>query len=284
MRNFKRYLALLAFVFSGNCFAQLQPIDLDFATLKQEFTMAQDKTIILSVLGVNCPPCRTHRDDIKNEIMNKCDNPNIQWLIVWFEDPAHPATRSSAVSQASLVTDSRVKQWWFTEHQPSTPKNDSICYKMGKASWFGCFYPWDISMLFDKGIKWTGTNMPTPSYCMSKTGCCNSFSIAAFKTQIDNINRCDSSANVSVPERINLNPSVQIIPNPATADIHFQMNSDVTINEVTIYNLTGEKIFSQTGTGDSGNFNMNVSDWEMGLYIVQIQTNVGILSKRLMVN
>ncbi|MCH8330702.1 MAG: T9SS type A sorting domain-containing protein [Bacteroidetes bacterium] len=238
-------MKLLSFVLilgllSPNLYAQLETNDLEWEALITEFNAIQNNPTIVSIYGVNCPPCRTHRDDIRDQIFGQCDNPDLRWLVIWFEDPGHPAVRNDAVSQALLTTDSRVTQWWYIEHQPNTAKNDSIAHLYGTASWLSC-YSWDISMLYDVGVGWSGVNAPTADYCMSKSGCCNTYSISNFKFQVDQLDVCVADTT-SVPVA---DFSADVTSGDAPLSVSF---TDISTNvpDSWVWNLSGADPSSST--------------------------------------
>jgi len=280
-----QWLIIIFFFSAQVTYAQLQPTDLDYNTLKQEFNALLDKPVILSILGVNCPPCRTHRDDIRNQIFNQCDNPDLNWIVIWFEDPGHPALRNDAVNQANLTTDTRVKQWWYEEHQSTTSKNDSICYDFGKASWLSCLYPWDISMIFDSGIEWTGVDPPNPSYCMAKiASCCNSFSIVNFKTQVDNLDICDASIPSGIHNH-SLNESVKIYPVPVRDELNVDLNGIMDFSSLTIYNNKGQLVYKKDRLETrTAILKIDVKSWVNGIYYMNIESQTGIISKRMVIS
>lgn len=203
----KTYLILFAFigvVAIRQASAQsLEPNDLDWATLITEFNLVQDKPTIVSILSTNCPPCVAHRNDIMNNVLNQCDNPDLRWLIIWFEDPfpGHASTRAQTEVRAAELQDNlgncRVKQWWYQEHQPFQPKNDSVAYLYGN-SWLTCNYPWDMTILYDSGVSWTGMDPPNGDYCIIRGSCpsCNFYNISGFKTQVDLLNVCDKQGPI----------------------------------------------------------------------------------------
>jgi hypothetical protein len=217
--------------------------------------------------------------------MKDCNNPDLRWLIVWIEDTDHPATRSNAVTQAAEITDSRVKQWWAKEHSASTPKNDSMCYKFGGAVWLGCKYPWDISILFRKGIEWVGTDAPFPAYCMSRTSCCNIYNITKFKDELEKRNGCDTGA-VSVFEISNdLENNMVISPNPAENDIQINWSSNLKSNTLSVFTLSGKKLYEEDLTNNSTNQrSIQVTEWEAGIYFARLQTANGVITERIVIS
>jgi hypothetical protein len=284
MKTRKSYLALIIlFFFSINyTYAQLEATDLDYATLKQEYNTVKDKNVIVSILGVNCPNCRSHRDQIRDQIIKDCDNPNLRWFVVWFEDTDHAATRSDAVSQASEITDTRVTQWWFKEHSSSTPKNDSICHKFGMANWLGCAYPWDVSILFRKGVEWTSKDAPFPAYCMSRTNCCNIYNITKFKDEIEKNNACDTGTAGIFQDIKVFENSMRISPNPAYNDVQVSWSTGLKSTGISVFSVSGKMVFDKSFLHSSTEqVTLDVKQWDAGVYYAKLQTASGILTKKI---
>lgn len=286
MKLKKNYLLLILALFvSSSCsFAQLESTDLDYAKLQTEYNAVKDKHVILSILGVNCPNCLGHRNQIRDQIMKDCENPDLQWFIVWFEDTDHPATRADAVTQAANVSDSRVKQWWYKEHSSSTPKNDSICHKFGTSPWLGCAYPWDISVLFRKGIPWTGKDAPFPAYCMSRTSCCNIYNITKFKDELEKKSGCDTGTSHVLPFESELGNGLELSPNPAENTVQLRWSSELLARQIKIYSIAGELVYEEDLLGQTGSKKVvDLSQWQSGIYMVQFQSSQGVTARRLVV-
>ncbi len=271
-----RYLLLSVFacvMLPFVLFAQLETTDLTWSEFKQVFNAANDKPLIVTVLGVNCSACRSHRDDDLYQVMNQCDNPDLQWFVIWFENPGNPAVRADAESQALLVSDSRVTQWWFNEHKPSTSKNDSIAYYLGESSWNGCFYAWDISLLYDTGNIWIAGEPPAPDYCMAKvSSCCNAYNITNFKNEVDNLNACKADTSTGVTERQNGWLEISVIPDYARHYIVLNFSEPVTNGSVRLFDVTGRKLHSQRfyGTTQSLNIKFAGTTSRKGIYLIEI--------------
>lgn len=81
----------------------------------------------------------------------------------------------------------------------------------------------------------------------------------------------------SVEETQNLKDDLFLYPNPARDIVH--INSSCDIEEMKVYNNTGklEKLIS------NGSNELEVSGLNSGLYILQIKTNIGLVSRKLII-
>ena len=69
-----------------------------------------------------------------------------------------------------------------------------------------------------------------------------------------------------------------VYPNPTSGPIRIEAEN---IEAISIYNMLGEKLFETSASGNS--FEYDFSPYEVGGYIVKIQTKKGVLTKRVIV-
>ena len=264
---------VLTFFFSFQTKAQLEPVDLTWDSLKVEFNQMSAFPRIISVFGVKSPQNKAHRDAMRDQVLGACNNPDLRWIIIWFEDFGNPAVRSDADIQAALTTDSRVKQWWYYEHQIPPPKNDSIALQLGASPWANNCYAYDMSMLFLPGVMWTDTVMPMPNHCMERQGlCCSAYDITAFKDAVDSLGVCDTSVGINDPN-LNQNIKFQLSPNPNNGSFTIDINSIsqgvILIDIVNIYGQRIESIISKVK--NSGYWQqITIDDLPNGIYYARI--------------
>jgi hypothetical protein len=82
-----------------------------------------------------------------------------------------------------------------------------------------------------------------------------------------------------VPEAPAKENHVNIYPNPATNFIH--INSTSQINEIEVYNYTGQKVFSSVVKDKQ--FNMNTTGMTTGMYFIKIKSADGITTKKVLI-
>ena len=108
-------------------------------------------------------------------------------------------------------------------------------------------------------------------------------------------NNCTNTANVLVTvlsavtglETLNLNGSFNAYFNSTTAQLVINATIDKTSNIiVTLINSAGQEIYNETYINYLGEFNsnINVTTFETGVYILKMDTNQGVISKKLVIN
>jgi hypothetical protein len=80
-------------------------------------------------------------------------------------------------------------------------------------------------------------------------------------------------------EETAIEQAVSVFPNPATDIVNIQ--SDVEINNVKVYNNIGQLISDKQV--NSKLYQVNTSQFEAGLYFFQVETNDGVVSKRIII-
>ena len=92
---------------------------------------------------------------------------------------------------------------------------------------------------------------------------------------------CSNDWVVDVVTGINENAfnNTQIYPNPATDVVN--VKSDLQITNVKVYNNTGQIVSNEQV--NSKFFQLNTSQYETGIYFFQIETNEGVISKRIII-
>lgn len=74
--------------------------------------------------------------------------------------------------------------------------------------------------------------------------------------------------------------SVQIYPNPSRDKVTLNSNLDLNGAHVEVINRYGKTVYSNTWKEDSS---INVSSWDIGLYVVKIKTAEGIITEKLLI-
>ena len=207
----------------------VSPIDVN--GLKANINSLQGFTRIVFMGDPTCPGCIASVNDLRNYIFNICDNPDLRGLIVWLHVSGFSSTMNNAVTQSSFFSDSRVSFYWDS-------LATDIAYAFGyQSGWSGCTYAWDISMIYPAGVTWTGTYPPAPYYCISKTGCCNTYSIISERNQLIALGACYDATGVDE----NLSPlsGPMVFPNPVSSRLNISCKN---FSSAELFSVDGRKV------------------------------------------
>ena len=91
---------------------------------------------------------------------------------------------------------------------------------------------------------------------------------------VDDQSYFDEDCSLSVNEN-NLESSITIYPNPVVDELTIDLNSGLELKQAFIYSLSGQLI-AQTNKP-----NLNLERLNSGFYILIIETNKGIVNKKL---
>ncbi|MCK5400540.1 MAG: T9SS type A sorting domain-containing protein, partial [Flavobacteriaceae bacterium] len=93
----------------------------------------------------------------------------------------------------------------------------------------------------------------------------------------------DSSCALLGSNDFYLSDGLKIFPNPATNEVYIKNNASVNIDNISLYNLEGRLVYSSKDTNYGSLRKMDVSHLSQGVYFVNISTDYGILSRKLIV-
>ncbi len=245
------FFALLFAAFSG---AQTVT-DINLPGLKTKFNSLQGLTRIIFLGDPTCPACIQTVADLKTNIFNQCNNPDLRGLIVWIHVQGWSSVKSDAVNASAGWSDSRVTFYWDSLWD--------ISYGFGyQGGWAGCNWAWDIAMIYPDTSTWPGTYPRAPFYCGSKTGCCNGYNITTLKNQLNAIGECTASG---ITEPV-LKDDFSIWPNPATGQISLELPKDKGKSSVIeLFNMLGESVMKPTDPSK-----IDVSKLPKGVYSVVV--------------
>lgn len=85
---------------------------------------------------------------------------------------------------------------------------------------------------------------------------------------------------LSVDENELAKKSISVYPNPAMEYIAIKQSNDIIVEELSIYDVLGKKVKTTQNKFDR----INISNLKNGLYFIKLKTNLGISSKRLLIN
>ncbi len=79
---------------------------------------------------------------------------------------------------------------------------------------------------------------------------------------------------------VDLSSEISIYPNPVFADVTIELSEDIEVSAASMYDANGRLV--STYNLAQGETNINLSALPHGLYLMQIQTNKGVLNKRIL--
>jgi len=74
--------------------------------------------------------------------------------------------------------------------------------------------------------------------------------------------------------------TISIYPNPTTGILNIQKNTTLELNEINIYNLQGKRLLNFSENLEK----LTIENLSAGIYLLQIQTNQGVINKQLIKN
>ena len=78
-------------------------------------------------------------------------------------------------------------------------------------------------------------------------------------------------------ENIQANNEVKVYPNPTRKQVYLTTTQNLEIEKVTVYNLQGKSLLNF----DKDLETLSVEDLSTGIYLMKIETNRGVINKRL---
>jgi len=123
--------------------------------LRDEFNRASGRVRMVALLSPTCGPCQ-HGQRVVQSVFTKFADPQLRGFVVWL--PMLPSDDAAAArSQAGTFTDTRVVQRWDASRDSGTQFSKILKLK-GAA--------WDVYLLYEPGVKWTGATPPAPTFWM----------------------------------------------------------------------------------------------------------------------
>lgn len=126
--------------------------------LANDFTRAEGKVRLVSLLSPTCPYCVAGFRAVGN-ILERNDDPDLQVYIVW-EPMLHSDNRKEAEKIATQLSDDRVIQYW--DKGKLTGKAWQEALGIGGPAW-------DVYMLYNPGAEWK-IKPGNPDYWMHQLG------------------------------------------------------------------------------------------------------------------
>lgn len=100
--------------------------------------------------------------------------------------------------------------------------------------------------------------------------------------QVDYDGRFEYSKTISIAIQEVLTQDVRIAPNPAKDQFNITFSSTIEQDvRMEIYNMNGQQVRSQILTVAGGLQTINITDLQTGMYIINLTTNSGVITKRI---
>jgi hypothetical protein len=112
------------------------------------------------------------------------------------------------------------------------------------------------------------------SVTLSLEGTCEGIEAAVSRT-VD-VFDADGATNIN---SYNLEQSLNLYPNPALTKVTIEGKDGLLIEEVSIFNIAGQEIWSHKGSVPK--LYVDVESWTSGLYLVKIKSNRGVIIKKI---
>jgi copper chaperone len=123
--------------------------------LRDWFNASSASVRIVSLLSPTCPFCqRGHR--ILKTVFGKTDSSDLKAFLVWLpmlsgDDP------QAALRQGATFQDPRLTEGW----DPNREMGDLFARTLALRG-----AAWDVYLVYDRGVRWEGTEPPAPSFWM----------------------------------------------------------------------------------------------------------------------
>lgn len=128
---------------------------LDWRELREWFNASSGLVRVVSLLSPTCPQCQAGHGVLKTAF-DKTASSDLNAFLVWLPMLAGD-DREAAVRQAATFTDPRLTEGW----DGGRAIGDLLAQRLalrGTAS--------DVYLLYDRGVRWEGTEPPAPSFWM----------------------------------------------------------------------------------------------------------------------
>ena len=90
----------------------------------------------------------------------------------------------------------------------------------------------------------------------------------------------DCNTVVGVIEKF-INESINIFPNPTLNNLNVQINNFSRIQDIQVFNLLGKEHKISWTEDNKTKATINTVAWPKGVYLIQVKTNEGIVSKKI---
>ena len=124
--------------------------------LRTAFNNASNQVRVLALLSPTCGQCQKGQRVVQSVFTRYPNDARLRGFVVWLPMLASDS-ETAASAQASGFIDARVVQQWDSERMSGKVVAKTLSLK-GSA--------WDVYLLYEPGVKWTGEAPPAPTFWM----------------------------------------------------------------------------------------------------------------------
>lgn len=123
--------------------------------MRKEFNASSDKVRIVALLSPTCPDCQSGHA-VVGRVLKKFSSLDLRTILVW-EPMREGDSPVTATHEADTLRDARITQGW--------DGGKNIGELFGQTLGLHAV-AWDVYLVYKAGIKWEGTQPPSPTFWM----------------------------------------------------------------------------------------------------------------------
>ena len=133
------------------------------------------------------------------------------------------------------------------------------------------------------GISFTAPNAQNTSANFSSAGIYTiTLTVQPGGSQASALITISNCGNTSITER-ELNAKTILFPNPAKEQISIELNQNIKVEKIEIYNNLGQEVLRQIINDNESILNLNVKGLAPGIYSIKVYTEKGLVSKSIII-
>jgi copper chaperone len=123
--------------------------------LRNWFNASSSSVRVVSLLSPTCPVCQSGHSVLKT-VFGKTDSSDLKAFLVWL--PMEPGDAPPAARrQAATFQDPRLTEGWDPDREMGNLFARMLALRCAA---------WDVYLVYDRGVRWEGTEPPAPSFWM----------------------------------------------------------------------------------------------------------------------
>lgn len=131
--------------------------------LRDAFNRERSKVRVVMLVSPTCPVCLYGVSEIEHSLFAADKSAKLAGLVVWV--PMLGGTARNVPEAATLAADARVSHYWDGDNDLGVAY-ERLLPTRGTIAW-------DVYMLYEPGITWSGTSPPRPTFWMHQLAITN---------------------------------------------------------------------------------------------------------------